>query len=449
MPWRFGNVRRSLRTRILMLVLGLLLASPLAAQDYTITAEAESGFPGDTVDVSVTIDNVQPIRGLTLGLTHQAGITLDSIFQGAVVQATNGGAGADFVQVDVSPVGGPGGIFGTIISLGAPIQEIPTGMNQEIAVFRYVIDGATAPATTIPLDFSDVLGSPPVVTVFSIAGVSFFPIPTSGAVSVDTPPVLGLNCVLADPCICDFDVSWTNPLTYDQITVTLDGLTVATLPGNATSTTVSLAQGNMGQVCVIGTVAGQDSTPECCSIDCPVLPPVLEPQSLECTVDPATCVVSVSWTNAEAYQSLEVRLDGGLIQTLGGTVDMTSVTLPDVNTMYEICVTAVDGCGIALTPVCCMVECPALEFVRSDANSDGVIDISDPVRGLGFLFNMETVVCVKALDANDDGNVDLADIVFSLAQQFTNGANPPAPFPGCGVDGTLDPLPCNSFPACP
>jgi hypothetical protein len=85
-------------------------------------------------------------------------------------------------------------------------------------------------------------------------------------------------------------------------------------------------------------------------------------------------------------------------------------------------------------------------FIRADSNSDGALDISDPVRTLEALFvDGARLLCLKSHDSNDDGVVDLSDAVFSLFFLFQGGAAPGAPFPFCGEDPSEDGLPeCES-----
>lgn len=86
-------------------------------------------------------------------------------------------------------------------------------------------------------------------------------------------------------------------------------------------------------------------------------------------------------------------------------------------------------------------------FLRGDANSDGRIDLADPVLILGYMFNNEQLMCRKAGDANDSGQIDLADAIFLLTYQFDEGDPPPAPGT-CGLDPTQDGLSCDTFPGC-
>jgi glycosyl hydrolase family 10/dockerin type I repeat protein len=79
-------------------------------------------------------------------------------------------------------------------------------------------------------------------------------------------------------------------------------------------------------------------------------------------------------------------------------------------------------------------------FVRGDANSDGVVDLTDALAVLFYLFEARSLACPDALDANDSGKVDLTDAVYILRHLFQGGVAPPAPYPDAGSDPTLDAL---------
>ncbi|MDE0960795.1 MAG: FG-GAP-like repeat-containing protein [Planctomycetota bacterium] len=92
---------------------------------------------------------------------------------------------------------------------------------------------------------------------------------------------------------------------------------------------------------------------------------------------------------------------------------------------------------------------PPPEFIRGDANWDGTIDIGDVVMQLGLLFGCTaTCSCPDVLDSNDDGASDISDPIYLLMYLFSSGFEPPAPYPGCGADPTLDPLECLFQPPC-
>ncbi len=77
---------------------------------------------------------------------------------------------------------------------------------------------------------------------------------------------------------------------------------------------------------------------------------------------------------------------------------------------------------------------------RGDADSNGSLDLTDPVAVLNYLFLAGVrPVCVDAADVDDTGLLDLTDAVYSLNYQFLAGPRPPAPGPDtCGEDTTPD-----------
>jgi len=105
--------------------------------------------------------------------------------------------------------------------------------------------------------------------------------------------------------------------------------------------------------------------------------------------------------------------------------------------------------AFALVLSCLCTSLAFAAFKRGDANLDGAVDISDPVKTLNFLFiGAPNPGCDDAMDANDSGAVDISDGVYSLNFLFTGGKAPPAPYPDCGEDETADSLGCNSYPLC-
>jgi YVTN family beta-propeller protein len=85
----------------------------------------------------------------------------------------------------------------------------------------------------------------------------------------------------------------------------------------------------------------------------------------------------------------------------------------------------------------------AAPFLRGDSNEDGIVNISDPIHTLAFLFlGGPGPACMKAADSNDDGILNISDPIFTLAALFTGGATIPPPFPQPGEDPTPDDLPC-------
>jgi hypothetical protein len=92
-----------------------------------------------------------------------------------------------------------------------------------------------------------------------------------------------------------------------------------------------------------------------------------------------------------------------------------------------------------------------IPFRRGEVNEDGVIDISDAVTILAYLFyGGGAPRCMDAADVDDSGDHTLTDAVYLLNFLFLGGPIPNQPFPACGLDLTYrDGLRCLSSASCP
>ena len=85
-------------------------------------------------------------------------------------------------------------------------------------------------------------------------------------------------------------------------------------------------------------------------------------------------------------------------------------------------------------------ECQPTEalFHRGDVNNDSLLDISDAVGILDYLFSGGLrITCLEAADFNNDWLVDITDPVAALNYLFVGGDPPAAPGPvesSCGPD---------------
>jgi hypothetical protein len=75
-------------------------------------------------------------------------------------------------------------------------------------------------------------------------------------------------------------------------------------------------------------------------------------------------------------------------------------------------------------------------FRRGDVDSNGIVEITDVVKLLGFLFlGSGTPECLEAGDTDNNGVVDITDAVTNLGYQFLGQPPPAAPGPlDCGPD---------------
>lgn len=90
-------------------------------------------------------------------------------------------------------------------------------------------------------------------------------------------------------------------------------------------------------------------------------------------------------------------------------------------------------------------------FVRGDTNGDSILNITDPIVVLGFLFlgSPSDLPCRDAADVNDNGDLEISDAVRLLGLLFSYADSyPPDPFPGCGEDPSEDTLGCSSYAPC-
>ena len=94
----------------------------------------------------------------------------------------------------------------------------------------------------------------------------------------------------------------------------------------------------------------------------------------------------------------------------------------------------------------------APQFIRGDPDNSGIVNLTDAVFILSFLFlGGELPTCFDASDADDNGVVQLTDGIFLLNYLFLGGRPPPDPYPRCGVDPEdfVDQVSCETFPGCP
>ena len=101
-------------------------------------------------------------------------------------------------------------------------------------------------------------------------------------------------------------------------------------------------------------------------------------------------------------------------------------------------------------------ELGSVAFHRGDVNNDSLLDISDAVGILDYLFSGGLrLTCLEAADFNNDWVVDITDPVATLNYLFVGGAPPAAPGPiesPCGHDPDAGnpegDLGCEEYPGC-
>lgn len=79
------------------------------------------------------------------------------------------------------------------------------------------------------------------------------------------------------------------------------------------------------------------------------------------------------------------------------------------------------------------------DFTRGDFDRDSDVNVTDAVSIAHYLFLQGPApVCMDSADSNDDGLLDISDPVYLLFYLFIgNSPPPPAPFPEAGIDPTF------------
>jgi len=89
-------------------------------------------------------------------------------------------------------------------------------------------------------------------------------------------------------------------------------------------------------------------------------------------------------------------------------------------------------------------DCAPKRFRRGDVDGSGSLELTDAVEILGYLFQgTANPACLDAADTNDDGQINVADAIHELTYLFLGGPALPAPGDACGVDPTVDTIPCS------
>jgi hypothetical protein len=173
------------------------------------------------------------------------------------------------------------------------------------------------------------------------------------------------------------------------------------------------------------------------------------PENLSCELTDVLAV-SMSWTNADSYTTIQVLRDGELIAILPGTATTFNTVVPDAGSfLFEVRgTTSTSGSTVAS----CTVDTTITEilFKRGDSNADGSMNIADAIFSLNYSFRAGTPPpCLAAADTNGDDRVDISDAIWGVTFLFLGGEPPPAPFPFCGPLPEGSTVSCDSFPPCP
>ncbi len=149
----------------------------------------------------------------------------------------------------------------------------------------------------------------------------------------------------------DVALAWSNTGSYDTIGVYRGGNLLQEIPGNEMSYTDLDPPGGPQTYSVLASLGSIDAM----NVTCTVAVPPTAVAGLTCAIaNPCTGDTLLNWTNVEAADQLELRLNGILLSTIPGSLSSITTPLTGAGT-FELCIRPVIG-GVFGDSACCSVE---------------------------------------------------------------------------------------------
>ncbi len=125
--------------------------------------------------------------------------------------------------------------------------------------------------------------------------------------------------------------------------------------------------------------------------------------------------VRLSWENGSPYEAIRIERNGEPVAELpGASTEYLDPRLPRGLFIYKVVGIEGERSSFPASTFLSTVV-PRGAFLRGDATRDHVIDITDPLAVLTFLFlSGGKLSCQDAADANDDGSLTLTDPIVML-----------------------------------
>ncbi len=401
------------------------------AQDPNLMLSASSagGIVGSQEDVTILLDSSasQAFTGWSVAVCHDpAAVTLEDATIGGSVLALD----PSFSQTSFYPTGFSSAVVTDF--LGATALEPGPAHELNIATYTLVQEGL-AEITLC----DDVLGSPAVSISFGTT--SILPTLVHGTIDVGTVPnlVLGIDDFVGAPSDC------VEALVELDSLIDIDGFAIGVAHDDNIATLQSIVFGDVVHALNDGDgpdysfvnvspVGGSGGT-------CAALFSLSSPFEQLPAGDGVVLARFEYQVSAGASPASDTPLT--FSHDLGAPPLASVITVAGETRIpvFEPGSITVDGDVI-----------PTGAFRRGDFNTDGLIDLSDAVGLLTFLFAGGTApTCDDSADTNDDGAIGIDDAVSVLSFSFSGGVAPPVPFDACGADPTEDALGCATFGGCP
>lgn len=411
------------------------------AQDpnYVLGIEDGAGVSG-TVDVRVTLDSTGVLlAGWSYGVCHDpAVVDIVTVAEGATSSTVQNGSAPDFVSTVEYP--GEGWTTGLVIDFMGMVFLDP-GLGYEMNVATYTITGS--PGETSDLTFCDTIGALPVSVVVTVeGGASVTPTVDNGIIEVldqtfyyeiaDQTVSYSGSTASFEACATIEEDAGNDGYPNDVLAFSM-AITHNSSFLNATSVTEA------GPLTSLNGGAGPDFFGTNLLTDGVTVGAVFA-----YTMDEPIQFPTAMQVACVDYETQPGALTGVPGQTtnigFGGGLGDPEVSNTVVVGLDEISTVALSG---TIT----FQSGSGGQFIRGDCNSDGNVDVADPVYNLAYQFTGGPSDCLSAQDTNDDGGVDISDPVYNLTFLFASGPAIPAPNV-CGFDPTPDSLDCD-MSSCP
>lgn len=428
-----------------------LFSSPVLGQqvELSLSSSANAFAPGETFVVDLILENPggESIRGLQHAVSWDSGFL--QLLSVELPGSLSGSPEPEILVWNAPEPAGSGGDQGCnswwdgtaqeAFSLGLILSENLTATSSPLARMEFRVVG-NAPNGSIQLSTPDPdltcgwIGS----LVTDQNGVILPTLP--GTLDLEISDVLRPTDLTCGEVAESVFLTWQEPVDYSQVQISRDGLLIAEISGGIGQFEDPDAQiGTERSYSLRGILSGIMSPAVSCNVS---IDGELEtPTGFNCVQNGNT--VLLTWDNPLPYQQLEVLRQGNLIATLVSqeTSFVDQSPIPGTTLEYTL------RCSLAGTsadsdPCEIFLPIPDVLFIRGDVDSDGQLNLVDPVTLLQYLFVFGDMPCASAADFNDDASLDLSDAVNLLAFLFTGGSEPASPFPLAGLDPTPDSLGC-------
>lgn len=426
------------------------------SQDLNLTARIQAPgvelTTGSEFDASVRLDaRIDGVQGWSFGIGHEAtALELLAAEIGSTTETINDGQPPQFLRITTEFEEGVGVTMAVVNCFGCP-ATLDTGDDYELLKMRYRV--VVNPAAVDPCEpvetsiaFVDSLGNPPVDNVFTVAGTSEPAEFVDGQVTVRCPGTLEVTRCEGDTENVYLEWTFGGEPEWGFLALYRDGELLELLAPDATSYTDEGLEPGDYQYTLATIVIEDPTNPTLIFFDCTATVIAITVTGVDPAVgnwlggDELTVTGTAFTTDAPMSARLIAEGEEPLVLEVLEVVSETEmrVSTPEAPRLGKYGIQVESEKGSAE-----LADVFEYGFVRGDANSDTLIDVSDGVYIFRFLFEGDVPVppCRDSADTNDDGRIDIADGINVLDSIFIPEDLPP-PFAEPGQDPTDDDLGC-------